>query len=119
MKKTFGSRVKLLRGKKTQNDFAKEMEVKQSTLSSWERGRKEPTLEKLLKINSTYGVSIDWLLGISDDRRGMLIYKTDPVMIEKITELEAEISRLTTEVAELKGENSGLRFAFGSLGKKS
>lgn len=50
-----------------QVDFAKEMGILQSSLSSWENGRYEPDNEMLLKIANYFGVSIEYLLGQSND----------------------------------------------------
>lgn len=42
--------------------------VSQPTLSSWEAGRKSPTLETLEKMADLYGVSTDYLLGRNDNQ---------------------------------------------------
>lgn len=58
-------RLKELRLQKglRQIDFAKEMGILQSTLSSWETGRYEPDSEMLVKIANYFGVTVDYLLG--------------------------------------------------------
>ncbi len=47
---------------------AKELGVSQPTLSNWESGRKEPSIESLIRMAQFYNVSADFLLGLSTDR---------------------------------------------------
>ena len=51
-------------------DAATELGVSQPTLSSWESGRKSPTIESILKMSQLYNVSTDFLLGKSLDGCG-------------------------------------------------
>ena len=44
-------------------DAAEKLGVSQPTLSSWESGRKSPTIESILKMSQLYNVSTDFLLG--------------------------------------------------------
>lgn len=39
-----------------------------STLSDWEMGRIVPTLKNLTKLAQFYGISIDWLAGLSSEK---------------------------------------------------
>lgn len=48
------------------NDAAAKLGVSQPALSSWESERKSPTLENLEKMSALYGVSTNYLLGITD-----------------------------------------------------
>lgn len=50
-----------------QIDFAKEMGILQSTLSSWENGRYEPDNEMLVKMANYFNVSVGYLLGREDE----------------------------------------------------
>ena len=54
----------------SQCDFANKIGVKQTSYSSWERGIKDPAAQTVALIASTFGVSSDWLLGLSDNREG-------------------------------------------------
>lgn len=53
----------------TQRQFAKMLDVSQSTVASWESGRTEPNLDILLKISSVFDVSINDLINkeLSDE----------------------------------------------------
>ncbi|CVK18420.1 helix-turn-helix domain-containing protein [Sporomusa sphaeroides] len=58
-----GSRIRLVRGERTQDDFASSIGVDRTTLSAYERGRREPDLKTLLIIAQFGRVSLDWLAG--------------------------------------------------------
>lgn len=63
-------RLRELRGDLSQCEFAAKIGVKQTSYSSWERGVKDPAAQTVAQISSTFGVSADWLLGLSDNREG-------------------------------------------------
>ena len=64
-----GKMMKSLRVQKgiTQESLALSLDVKQSTISSWEIERTSPTLEQLVKLAEIFGVTVDQLLGMSED----------------------------------------------------
>lgn len=47
----------------TQREVAKQLNLKQATLASYEIGRTQPDVETLGKLADFYGVSVDWLFG--------------------------------------------------------
>ena len=53
-----GTRIKLLRGKRSQEDLAHEAGISTSTLSRLERGLHQPSLSTLRKIATALGVSL-------------------------------------------------------------
>ena len=70
MTSVLAERLRELRGNDSQCDFAAKIGVKQTSYSSWERGVKDPAAQTVAQISSTFGVSADWLLGLSDNREG-------------------------------------------------
>lgn len=42
--------------------------VDKSMISRWESGKNEPTLEKAVVLSMYFDVSLDYLLGLTDDR---------------------------------------------------
>ncbi len=64
---TFGDRLKELRTERGlgQIQLAKELGVGKSVISLWETGKSEPTLGNLVKIALFFGVSTDYLAGLS------------------------------------------------------
>lgn len=48
-------------------EAAKLLGISQPTLSAWEAGRKSPSINHLEKMSELYGVSTDYLLGLTDE----------------------------------------------------
>jgi transcriptional regulator with XRE-family HTH domain len=67
------ARIKLGMGQK---EVAAAMGVTQPTVSAWEADAKTPAADNLSKLSDLYGVSVDYLLGKSDNpaRRGRIQY---------------------------------------------
>lgn len=47
----------------TQREVAKELNMKQSTIASYEIGRTEPDIETMCRMIDFYGINANWLLG--------------------------------------------------------
>ena len=65
----FAERLKTLRKqvKLTQAQIAKKIDISQQAYASWERGAKKPTQENLVKIAQVLNVSVDYLVGNSEE----------------------------------------------------
>ena len=65
-----GSKLKELRVilDKNQKEFAAILGVRQSTLSSYENDVSIPSIDVLYDIATKFGVSLDWMFGLSDSR---------------------------------------------------
>ena len=63
--KEFCIRIKELRKEQgfTQKQLADKLQVSNSAVCDWERGRTQPDLETLVAIARLFGVSVDYLLG--------------------------------------------------------
>ena len=66
----FAERLKELRKQAhlTQVELAKRLGIGQSSYADWERGKKKPTQENLVKIAQILNVSIDYLVGNSEEK---------------------------------------------------
>lgn len=66
----FSERLKDLRKQAglTQVNVAERLGVSQPAYASWERGIKKPTQENLVKIAQVLNVSVDYLVGNSEER---------------------------------------------------
>lgn len=68
---TFSERVRSLRESlnMSQAEFAKSVDTSQTTLSSYENIDKTPSFDIVKRIAEKYEVSIDWLCGLSDNKK--------------------------------------------------
>lgn len=66
----FSERLKKLRKDAglTQVDVAEKLGISQPAYASWERGIKKPTQENLIKIAQILNVSVDYLVGNSEEK---------------------------------------------------
>ena len=108
-----GDKIKLLREAKglTQQQIAQDpaFGIKQGTLSAYERNAREPNVETIRKIAEYFGVTADYLIGISEhktaehDAVGQIIplsdaaidslLKPDDITTHHVGDCVAEISR--------------------------
>lgn len=67
--KSVGERIMELRERYSidKTEFAKRIGVDKSTITRYEDGDRQPTLDVLLKIKQRFGVSLDWLAGFETD----------------------------------------------------
>jgi DNA-binding XRE family transcriptional regulator len=64
----FGDRIKELRGRMSQGEFAKKFDVVTVTISAIETGKQNPSWDLALKICEEYKCSMDWLYGRTNVR---------------------------------------------------
>jgi len=62
MDSTLGYRLKLVRGKATQQEFADRMGVDKNSIGRYERGERLPDADFLARIRQSQAVNIDWLI---------------------------------------------------------
>ncbi len=75
---TITIRLRELFGSEKQNEIAEKLFTSQSNVSKWKRGKGFPGANTLQFIAERYGVSIDWLLGLSDEKE---IHSVEPEQI--------------------------------------
>ena len=65
----FGERLKKLREARgiSQDEFATKFNLKQTTIGMYERGMREPNLDKLNQFATFFNVSLDYLVGRTDN----------------------------------------------------
>lgn len=93
----FGTRLRELRTslKLNQVEFGHSLSVSKQSVSNWENGNIQPSIDMLIKIATEYSVSADYLLGL-DERRTL-----------DVTGLTAlQIGHLQNLVDDLKSENN-------------
>ncbi|MGN0114714.1 MAG: helix-turn-helix domain-containing protein [Acutalibacteraceae bacterium] len=93
----FGTRLRELRTslKLNQVEFGQSLSVTKQSVSNWENGNIQPSIDMLIKIATEYSVSTDYLLGL-DERRTL-----------DVTGLTAlQIGHLQSLIDDLKSENN-------------
>jgi len=60
--KAIGKRIRQLRGRVTQEEFAQVLRISQAQLSKYELGQSAPPLGVLSKLAKDFGKSVDWIL---------------------------------------------------------
>lgn len=65
----FGKRLKLLRDKHnlSQQELGKSLSLAKQTISGYENGTRKPDQDILMRFADYFGVSVDYLLGRTDD----------------------------------------------------
>lgn len=84
-------RLKELRGKRTQEEVAKDLDISRARYSHYENGRSEPDNEMLQKMASYYNVSTDYLLGTTDDPTPL---KLEDKSYDSLTEITKYVQQL-------------------------
>lgn len=69
MENKFAYNLKYLRLEKGigQPELAKQIGVSKGIISFWENGLREPTMTSLIKLAKFFDVSIDYLVGLTDE----------------------------------------------------
>jgi len=90
MKTSLGEQLSRLRraNKQSQSQAAAKLGVSQALLSHYENGSREPKLEFIVKLCDYYGVSADYLIGITDDPRRVADFTQT---LDEVSELIAKL----------------------------
>ncbi len=75
---TLGSRIKMARGKESQEKFAARLEISKGALGFYERDENLPKSDVILKICALTGASLDWLLTGAESASREAARKLDP-----------------------------------------
>lgn len=78
-------------------ETAKALEIPYTTYVNYEKGSREPNSEMLIKLSEFYNVSIDYLLGATDEKEKKPV---DDKMLPPITLVARAGRRLTREQQE-------------------
>lgn len=90
----FKERLKALRKEQriTQSKLGKHLNYGSTTIANYESGRNQPSIPDLIKIASVFGVSVDYLLGVTDVRQSMT-----KETISHLNQLDAGLSALSQD----------------------
>lgn len=71
----------------TQADLAKKLNLSFQQISNLENGRRNLTLEQTLLLNQKFGVSVDWILGISSIPQNTNIEAVSKALLIRINDI--------------------------------
>ena len=77
-------------GRVTYTMYAEHINISFQTLRGWFRGTGEPSLDKLAEIAKIENVTVDWLIGNSNERQPARIIAAQGGMMEKIATADSE-----------------------------
>ena len=97
-KTTFGETIKQLRVKKdlSQKDLAAMLDICNTTLSQYEKNKRAPKFDTLLKLADILGVSTDYLLNANSDQEQYGSFQT--AELRQIEKLKASHKSLYTQM---------------------
>jgi transcriptional regulator with XRE-family HTH domain len=108
----FSTRLKEIRREKklTQEQLGQKVNVTKVSISGYESGNRTPDMETLQKIADVLKVSVDWLLGRTDDpspsnKEGLAFFggiKVDELTDEEKEYLEKNMEKSLAEFRELR-----------------
>ncbi|MDB4866900.1 MAG: family transcriptional regulator [Cohnella sp.] len=91
-----GSRIALLRDQRgwTQEKLATSLGISRAALSHYEKNRREPDMETLTKVADLFNVTIDYLVGRTDNPHMVL----DPDVGQFVDELELSDEEILAKI---------------------
>lgn len=101
----------------TQDVVARKLNTTQGNVSKWISGQQIPTTENLLLISEAYNVSIDWLLGRSEEKEidGVVLDKLSYEQVARIMDRLFELGSIEMpDLNELIDEDVIYNFNFGN-----
>lgn len=114
----FKHRIKDLRQSKgwSQQDFASRLGVAQSVIARYESGQKMASSDTLIDIANLFGVSIDYLLGMSNEK--FKVDSTGKVIEADLIQLTETIRPKLNGIPVTDDEWEMITFFLGSVVKK-
>lgn len=113
----FVTRLNQLRGDNSVSAFARLADVPQPSMDKYLKGRL-PSIDILIRLATRFGVSADWLLGISDDRSPGLPVASDSLQ-RRVHDLEVENEALQKALAIVGGHRASTVKTGGSSAMKT
>ncbi len=92
--------------KYTQEDLADKLGVAKNTISQWERGTREPSIDTLKKLSEILDASIDYLLDNGSVKQGITNSSLEQLIISVAGLNESQCERVQGYIDCLKQDNS-------------
>lgn len=68
----------------SQREMAKELKISQGTYNNWENEKTQPSIEQLVELSKFFGVSVDYLIGNTEDEGTINNVKAELTFEEKV-----------------------------------
>lgn len=107
----FGIRLKTLRESQelTQSDLAIRLNTARSTIASYENETNEPSIDMLIEISNIFSVSLDYLLGKTNQKYNINLLDEDTnKVLEKIDLLDENTKNTLLKMSILNETNQKL-----------
>lgn len=107
----FGLRLKTLRESQglTQNDLSIRLNTARSTITAYENGTNEPSIDMIIRISNMFGVSLDYLLGRTNQKYNPnLLDDNTNRLLEKINLLDENTKNTILKISILSKTNRNL-----------
>ncbi len=101
----FLNRVKAVQGSDSTRKFASRIGMTQQTVALYLAGKSKPSFDFVVNVSRHFGISADWLLGLSDSRAPGGDVSNAP-----------QLTALEKKVHDLEVENATLQKALSLLG---
>jgi transcriptional regulator with XRE-family HTH domain len=99
---SIGDRIKQIRGRIPQKEFAMTIGVAQNTLGGYERGERIPNADVIVSISKEFGIAYDWLLVGDGPMQSKQSPKSNHTPADTNIESCPRCAGLETELAELR-----------------
>ncbi len=106
-------RIKELKGNDSQEVFAQKIHTTQSNISKMLKGMTPPSVATLTELAKTYHVSVDWLLGLSDEKETEPKVQSHKLTSETVTYADA------MAVLEVLYQKGSIDVGYGNNGYNS
>lgn len=83
--------------KLTQRELCEKIDIVTTTYASYEQMKSEIPLDTVVRLCDFYEVSADYLLGRTDEPKGLYYNRVEESIIERVQTLEEIITKLTTK----------------------
>ena len=60
----------------SQREAARILKISQGTYNNWENGKTQPSIEQLITLSAFFEVSVDYIIGNTDDYGGIVVKDT-------------------------------------------
>lgn len=103
VKERFAARLKQLRSERgiSQAALARKLNISQSTVGGWETCQREPTLQGIESIADVFGVTIDYLFGLTDNPLSLIKSETPYVEVTPFEKRIIDTYRALPEVEQM------------------